>query len=718
MVPLFITTVLPAGRSAAAAAAADDQPVHRSAAEDVPLPLDRPGQHGRTHRRHRGVGERSEHHLRRLRGRRRVQVREQRHDVRRRCSRPTAPRRSATSPSIRPTPTSSTSAPARRTTARRRRSATASTRRPTAARPSRNIGLKETQTIARIVIDPKNPETVYVASPGHLFGPNPERGIYKTTDGGKTWNKIKFIDDDTGLHRHRDRSRRTRSILYAASYQRRRSGCCFNGGGPGSAHLEDDGRGQDLDEADAAPACRRAPTAASRSTSRDRTRTSSTRRSRPARSARRRPARGADPTRRPRATPAGAAAVTPPGAHGRRRRARAAARSAARPAAARGGGGGGAAATTGATTPGPARGFGRGGGGQRPPARSRPRSIRARRRLPLRRQGQDLDALSNCNARPMYFSQLRVDPRTTRRSTSRACPSRSRSTAARPSRRSTRRAATATRPRRSARDLDRSEEPEAHHDRQRRRSQHQLGPGQDVGLREHDGDGARLRRLRRHAASVLRLHRACRTTAAGAARARRAAANGILNSDWFGIGGGDGFQTAVDPTDFNRGSGARWHQRPLAATPRRRSRPRTDRAARCDRRSEAPGGRGQRLRAWRTQPEAAGEHGVDDDTVAVELEHDELATPGHGLQDLARERAASSAGVPRTTSVCGASEATIVRPARAAWKASVRMAISGSSGTRRRPLPRCGCSKVRGSMRGPFRGQRHETRKPTCDEGV
>src|SRR6185503_10030780 len=62
-----------------------------------------------------------------------------------------------------------------------------------------NLGLKETQTIARIVIDPKNPETVYVASPGHLFGPNPERGVYKTTDGGTTWNLVKFIDNDTGF---------------------------------------------------------------------------------------------------------------------------------------------------------------------------------------------------------------------------------------------------------------------------------------------------------------------------------------------------------------------------------------------------------------------------------------------------------------------------------------------------------------------------------------
>ena len=97
-----------------------------------------------------------------------------------------------------------------------------------------NIGLKETQSIARIVIDPRNPETVYVASPGHLFGPNPDRGLFKTTDGGKTWNKIKFIDDDTGFTDIAiDPS--TSNILYAASYQRRRSGCCFNGGGPGSA---------------------------------------------------------------------------------------------------------------------------------------------------------------------------------------------------------------------------------------------------------------------------------------------------------------------------------------------------------------------------------------------------------------------------------------------------------------------------------------------------
>ena len=72
------------------------------------------------------------------------------------------------------------------------------------------------------MIDPSNPDVVYVASPGHLFGPNPERGVYKTTDGGKTWNKIKFIDENTGFTDIAiDPS--NPNILYAASYQRRRT---------------------------------------------------------------------------------------------------------------------------------------------------------------------------------------------------------------------------------------------------------------------------------------------------------------------------------------------------------------------------------------------------------------------------------------------------------------------------------------------------------------
>ena len=106
-----------------------------------------------------------------------------------------------------------------------------------------NIGLKESQTIARIVIDPKHPEVVYVAVPGHLFGPNPDRGVYKTTDGGKTWNKIHYIDENTGFT-DIAMDPRDPGTLYAASYQRRRSGCCFNGGGPGSALWKTDNGGK------------------------------------------------------------------------------------------------------------------------------------------------------------------------------------------------------------------------------------------------------------------------------------------------------------------------------------------------------------------------------------------------------------------------------------------------------------------------------------------
>lgn len=97
-----------------------------------------------------------------------------------------------------------------------------------------NMGLKETQTIARVVIDPKNPDTVYVAALGHLFGPNKERGIFKTTDGGKTWANVKFIDEDTGFTDLVIDPSDPKTLI-AASYQRRRTPWGFNGGGPGSA---------------------------------------------------------------------------------------------------------------------------------------------------------------------------------------------------------------------------------------------------------------------------------------------------------------------------------------------------------------------------------------------------------------------------------------------------------------------------------------------------
>ncbi len=96
------------------------------------------------------------------------------------------------------------------------------------------MGLADARHIARIVVDPADPEIVYVAALGHLFGPNPERGVYKTTDGGLTWSRVLFVDEDTGAT-DLVMDPANSKVLYAATYQRRRAAWGFNGGGPGSA---------------------------------------------------------------------------------------------------------------------------------------------------------------------------------------------------------------------------------------------------------------------------------------------------------------------------------------------------------------------------------------------------------------------------------------------------------------------------------------------------
>ena len=63
----------------------------------------------------------------------------------------------------------------------------------------KNMGLKKTFQIGRIVIHPKDPNIVYVGALGRLYGPNEERGLFKTTDGGKTWEKVLYVDDNTGV---------------------------------------------------------------------------------------------------------------------------------------------------------------------------------------------------------------------------------------------------------------------------------------------------------------------------------------------------------------------------------------------------------------------------------------------------------------------------------------------------------------------------------------
>src|SRR5712691_7124317 len=96
-----------------------------------------------------------------------------------------------------------------------------------------NMGLKTSRFINRILIDPRNNDVVFVAATGSLFGPGGERGIYKTADGGRTWKQTLKVDEDTGAN-DLVMDATNNQILYASTYQRRRTACCMNGGGPGS----------------------------------------------------------------------------------------------------------------------------------------------------------------------------------------------------------------------------------------------------------------------------------------------------------------------------------------------------------------------------------------------------------------------------------------------------------------------------------------------------
>ncbi len=85
------------------------------------------------------------------------------------------------------------------------------------------VGLENSKLIGRIVIHPSNPDVVYVAALGHLWGPHSERGIYKTTDGGETWEQMLFVDDTTGfVDLQMDPS--NPDVLFAAAWHRLRWG--------------------------------------------------------------------------------------------------------------------------------------------------------------------------------------------------------------------------------------------------------------------------------------------------------------------------------------------------------------------------------------------------------------------------------------------------------------------------------------------------------------
>ncbi len=102
-------------------------------------------------------------------------------------------------------------------------------------------GLADSERIAEIIIHPTEPDIVYAAALGHLWNANEERGLFKTTDGGETWEKILYIDENTGCC-DIAMDPQEPDILYAAMWQFRRSPDFFNSGGPGSGlHKSMDG---------------------------------------------------------------------------------------------------------------------------------------------------------------------------------------------------------------------------------------------------------------------------------------------------------------------------------------------------------------------------------------------------------------------------------------------------------------------------------------------
>jgi photosystem II stability/assembly factor-like uncharacterized protein len=98
----------------------------------------------------------------------------------------------------------------------------------------RHVGLRDSHHIGRIALHPTNSNVVFVAAMGHLWGPNDERGLYKSSDGGASWRRVLQVDSITGVVDVAIDPQNP-TTMYAASYQRMRKAFGFHGGGPGSA---------------------------------------------------------------------------------------------------------------------------------------------------------------------------------------------------------------------------------------------------------------------------------------------------------------------------------------------------------------------------------------------------------------------------------------------------------------------------------------------------
>ena len=97
-----------------------------------------------------------------------------------------------------------------------------------------NMGLKDSHHISKILINPANPDEVVVSAVGHLYSTNEERGVYKTVDGGKTWNKTLFVNNESGII-EMDRDPNNFDLIYASSWEKDRKAWNFTGSGEASA---------------------------------------------------------------------------------------------------------------------------------------------------------------------------------------------------------------------------------------------------------------------------------------------------------------------------------------------------------------------------------------------------------------------------------------------------------------------------------------------------
>ncbi len=110
-----------------------------------------------------------------------------------------------------------------------------------------NMGLKDSQHIGRVVVHPTDSQTVFVAALGNLYSASPERGLFKTSDGGETWKKVLFVNNDVGVVDVIVDPKNPDNVI-AASYERRRRAWDFDGAGPGSAIYRSTDGGESFDK--------------------------------------------------------------------------------------------------------------------------------------------------------------------------------------------------------------------------------------------------------------------------------------------------------------------------------------------------------------------------------------------------------------------------------------------------------------------------------------